>query len=129
MVWESEGHAVTPLYLNPPQPVEREALELVAAEREKQTRDWTPEHDDSHKDGALAVMAAVLAVDGTDAQVADPIGRGSDENHWGLLGKHGYQGTHPNEIRCLVIAAALLVAEIERIQRADAILAGEKDDG
>jgi hypothetical protein len=90
------------------------AIEMIKAERDRQIRKgWTPEHDDSHFDGSLRVVAAVCACDGTDAKVDDALERGS----WGIVSKWGTSGSKPNRIRILVIAAALLVAEIERIQR------------
>lgn len=102
--------------------------ELIAAERERQVAEegWTPEHDDEHSDAALAVVAASLAVDGTDAEVHDPIGRGTDghENRlgveqmgdcWGLVRKH-----RDDRVRQLTIAGALIAAEIDREQRREA---------
>lgn len=91
---------------------EREAVRLIAAERDRQVKEegWTPEHDQGHRYGDLAVVAASLAVAGTDARVEDPLQRGSDDDPWGLIAKHGR-----DPVRRLVIAAALIVAEIERI--------------
>lgn len=95
--------------------------ELIAAERRRQIEEcgWTAEHDDDKRSyGGLAVTAAMLAVDGTDAHVVDPLGRGTpipleqDGDAWGLLRKHGHDG-----LRCLVIAGALIAAEIDRLQR------------
>jgi hypothetical protein len=99
---------------------------LIAQERHRQIHEegWTPEHDDCHRYGGLAVTAATLAVDGTDAYVVDPGGRGTpmpseDEegDEWGLLAKHGCDGTRPNRIRSLTIAGALIAAEIDRVLR------------
>jgi len=92
--------------------------DLIAQERATHTsqRDWTPCHDDAHTDGALAKVAAALAVDGTDASVDDPC---YEPDHWGLVAKHGYRGTHPDRIRSLVIAGALIAAEIDRVLRAE----------
>lgn len=47
--------------------------------RQREVEGWTPEHDDAHGDGVLAVTAATLAVDGTDARVVDPDGYGTAE--------------------------------------------------
>lgn len=95
-------------------------IELIAAERKRQIEKegWTPEHDEGHQYGDLAVHAAALAVMTTDALVVDPLGRGSllvgeqDCDKWGLQQKHA-----GNEIRQLVIAGALIAAEIDRVLR------------
>lgn len=87
------------------------ALELIADERKRQVNEegWSSEHDDSHRFGDLAVHAAELAVEGTDAKIKDEL-RTFDE--WGLVAKH-----KNDRVRCLVIAGALLVAELERESR------------
>ena len=38
-------------------------VELIAAERDRQINqeEWTPEHDDGHEDGELALVAALYA--------------------------------------------------------------------
>jgi len=93
----------------------------ISAERARQIRKGrTPEHDDLHVHGALRKQAAALACDGTDAHVEDPesSAEGEDYDPFGLVAKHGYRGTKPDERRALIIAAALLVAEIERLDRA-----------
>lgn len=91
------------------------AIELIADERQRQQFEehWTHEHDDSHTDGALAIAAAELAANGTDLTIEDQDG----PDRWGLVARHGYAGTKPNRQRALVIAGALIVAEIERLQR------------
>jgi len=101
-------------------------VELIAEERKRHPeKGWTPEHDAGHTNGSLAVHAATLAVDGTDAKVIDPLCRGTphidehgefrDGDCWGLLGKHGYRGSDPDHIHCLVVAGALIAAEIDRL--------------
>jgi hypothetical protein len=90
----------------------------VLAERQKQRTKWSAEHDDEHMYGHLRVVAAILAVNGTDARVVDPLdrvaddtdGRGGQHDNWGLSKKHAPR-------QRLVVAAALLLAEIERIDR------------
>ena len=110
--------------------------ELIAAERNRQIKEegWTAERDDGHTDERLAVVAASLAVDGTDTRVEDPFGRGTPRvvkryaeptigdingapsvvhgDCWGLVRKH----RHDRE-RQLVIAGALIAAEIDRLLR------------
>lgn len=99
--------------------------EMIALERERQITEegWTPEHDAGHDYSDMAVIAATLAVHGTDAHVEDAVGwRGTydtdaDERYiqadpWGLISKHG-----SDPIRRLTIAGALIAAEIDRLSR------------
>ena len=93
----------------------------VIMERAKQRTKWSAANDDDHTDGAIRIAAASLAVDGTDAFVAHPDGEGDmNYDRWGLVHKYGHAGVTPNKRKCLVVAAALLLAEIERIDRAGA---------
>lgn len=86
---------------------------FIAAERASQHAKWDAAHDASHQDGSLAVVAATLATDGTDARVEDLAGwRGHKNDPWGLPSKH-----RGDRIRQLVIAGALLAAEIDRLRR------------
>ena len=95
----------------------------IARERRRQimVEGHSAEHDAQHVDGSLAVAAATLAVDGTDAKVVDPLGRGTPvhgddgmSDAWGLVAKHGFRAKG-NDIQALVIAGALIAAEIDRI--------------
>jgi hypothetical protein len=83
---------------------------LIVEERQRQMKSYTPEHDDKHKYGDLAKAAAELAVNHTDARVVENFERLDDIR--GLLKKHDH-----DVVRCLVIAGALIAAEIDRIQR------------
>lgn len=89
----------------------KNGAELIAEERTRQisAENWTPEHDDSHRDGHLAKAAAELAAHGTDMEVTDHL---SGPDVWGLVRKH-----HNDRQRQLVIAGALIAAEIDRLQR------------
>lgn len=89
----------------------RTGTELIAAERLRQIgqEGWTADHDDGHTKGELAIAAAELAVYGTDATVDDPH---CTETEWRLIEKHGR-----DRLRQLVIAGALIAAEIDRLQR------------
>ena len=89
-------------------------VELIANERERQinVKGWTSEHDDLHTDGALRVVAAMCACDGTDAKVDDPLDR-----DFGIIKRHGYLGKEPDEIHLLAVAGALIAAEIDRVLR------------
>jgi hypothetical protein len=82
---------------------ESKAIADIAAERERQisAEGWTPEHDDAHDDGALAKAAACYA-------------RGSRQ-YW----PWARVWWKPRDKRAnLVRAGALIVAEIERLDRA-----------
>lgn len=87
-------------------------IELITEERQRQltVTPWSLEHDKQHQFGELAKVAATLAVVHTDAHIEDAddfIQNGRDP--WGLCDKHG-------AIQRLVIAGALIAAEIDRIQ-------------
>lgn len=81
--------------------------DLITAERQRQidVEGWTSEHDDLHQYGELAKKAAALAVSYTDAVVMED---GDQILPW---------KEHPHP-RSLVIAGALIAAEIDRLQRA-----------
>lgn len=105
----------------------------IAVERQRQITDenWSHEHDDQHRDKSLALVAAlyatpiplqqvIVAPDGTvstrdpwpwhfhDASTLEPL-----DNSWDKRKVH-------DERRRLVIAGALIAAEIDRIDRAEA---------
>lgn len=86
-------------------------IELIAEERQRQIEKFGAAHDDIHKYGELAKQAAVLAVLHTDTYVVDPDGAfGSGDDPWQLEEKH-----QNDTIMCLVIAGALIAAEIDRL--------------
>jgi hypothetical protein len=93
-----------------------EGARLIVEERDRQMHEegWTTEHDDQHIPGDLAVEAAALAVYGTDAELEDPLDRVGEKKRdaWGLVEKH-----RDNPVRMLVIAGALIAAEIDRMLR------------
>lgn len=83
---------------------------LIERQRQVDVEGFTAEHDDLHRDGVLAVIAAGLAVEGTDAEVKDPLERVvGREDQWDLLDNHRH-----NRIRQLEIAGALIAAELDR---------------
>jgi len=98
-----------------------DALRDVAAERRRQVEveGWTPEHDDQHTDGSMAQAAAAYALKAR-----------SDESHAnGVRIRPPYlwpDTWHPSwwkpkdRRRDLVRAAALIIAEIERLDRSSA---------
>jgi|GEM_PF-3501180 len=101
-----------------------EAAADVLAERRRQieAEGWTPEHDDEHTFGELVQAAADLCVHGTDFRVVDL--DGDRMLGWGLTEKHSH-----DRRRQLVIAAALILAEIERLDRAHGITTAAKENG
>lgn len=99
------------------------ALCDVAAERHRQieAEGWTPKHDDAHKDGSMALAAACYA--SMAAAYAKTGSRLSDSDYACLPCSFqwpwGRQWWKPkNQRRDLVRAAALIIAEIERLDRA-----------
>lgn len=86
----------------------------IAAERKRQVEveGWTPEHDDAHRSGEMACAAACYAL---------CAGVGSNDLI-GLLGRYwpwSVEWWKPKgRRRDLIRAAALIVAEIERLDRA-----------
>ena len=99
-----------------------DAIELIREERERQKNieGWTPEHDDKHKDNQLANAAATYAMDANcrdgimhlayDCEIDGiPPTWPWDEEWW--------KPTPDDRIKELVKAGALIVAEIERLQR------------
>jgi hypothetical protein len=97
-----------------PSPKPEDALRDVADERKRQieVERWTIEHDDGHSDGEMALAAACYAMAGryystwTDDYV---------RRYW-PWSKEWWRPT--NKRRNLIKAAALIVAEIERLDRA-----------
>lgn len=97
--------------LNAPRELRDTALGEILRERRQQIeKGYTPEHDDHHEAGALAVAAGIVAAD-LDVTDLEPPG----PSQWAayIFDKH-----EKDRRRQLVIAAALLVAEIERMDRA-----------
>jgi hypothetical protein len=87
----------------------------VIAERRRQvsTEGWVPEHDDEHRNGELVKAAACYAISGSGADVS------STWSHWWPWHPRWWK-TEGGQRRQLVKAAALIIAEIERIDRSAA---------
>jgi hypothetical protein len=103
------------------------AIEDIAAERRRQVEveGWTPEHDDNHRDGSMAAAAACYAFfsrmgEGTrEVSKFDTGNLGFDpiRRMWPM--SWSSQWWKPTDRRRdLVKAGALIVAEIERLDRA-----------
>lgn len=93
------------------------AMEVLAErDRQRNVEGWTPEHDDEHADGALLTAAVCYAQ------------RRMDQNRFGVFTPSA-PAAWPWDVswwkpkdprRDLIRAAALIVAEIERLDRAAA---------
>lgn len=98
-------------------------VEQIAAERARQiaVEGWTPEHDDRHTDGALAVAAksyvwaATIATGDDLIMKATIIDRRIPIPGW----PKGWEFKPSDDpVRNLVKAGALIAAEIDRLERA-----------
>lgn len=86
--------------------------DLIAEERKRQFYNWGDTHDDGHSAQELAHVAAQLAAYDTDLMYNMQL---SDRHDiWGLVEKH-----KDDRVRQLVVAGALIAAEIDRLQRLD----------
>lgn len=102
--------------------VPTKALSDVATERARQVsaEGWTPEHDDEHKAGEMALAAGCYALNSADGCVKIPTDTESRARTWI---PQGWPWLHrwwkPKDPRNdLVRAGALILAEIERLDRA-----------
>lgn len=84
-------------------------VQLIANERHKQLSKWTLGHDTDHIREELAIAAIELASLNTEIDVKQ-FGF-SDYDDWGLVQK--YRG---ERIKQLVVAGALIAAEIDRLK-------------
>lgn len=96
------------------------AIGLIRAERKRQmTKEkWTPGHDDLHNAGELARGAACYATPERFRLRRVPKSRRSLPVIWPWHRSY-WKPTPDDRIRELVKAGALIVAEIERLQRAN----------
>lgn len=91
----------------------KSAIDLIQAERVRQgSLGWDPGHDDEHTDDELAKAAAVYATPGYARRES-----GGVPTLWPWHRKW-WKPVPDDRIRELVKAGALIVAEIERLQRA-----------
>jgi hypothetical protein len=116
-------------------------IELIATERMRQVKQegWTPEHDDEHDDGSLALAAVCYATPvrlyEQHEYAAGPAFRDpwpdSWDDGWDKRYRYGERRTNPGNmppdpdtytdkerLDLLVKAGALIAAEIDRLQRA-----------
>lgn len=109
-------------------PLSSKAAQDVLAERRRQVEaeGWTPEHDDRHTVGDLASAAICYATMAVQPEVnrraiMNATSRSHDGvpflvRHWPWPDCRGWKPTNPR--RDLVKAGALILAEIERLDRA-----------
>jgi hypothetical protein len=116
-----------------------EADVLAERERQRMKKGWTSDHDDEHRQGQMARAAAAYAYFGSlpdiDKLAEKDRTRGSQQGSfvhfivsqlfpaWGTAyGGWGWEWWKPtNRRRDLVKAGALIIAEIERLDRLDAL--------
>lgn len=111
------------------------ALNDIFVERQRQieVEGWTPEHDDAHEQGALAIAGGWYAINADSHNWIDVMGVAGrpdssskisaafNEVNGYYAWPFGLEWWKPKNTRNdLVRAAALIVAEIERIDRAAA---------
>lgn len=121
---ESKGCGVELCYFTPPDmTLANEAIDMIAAERRRQidAEGWSPGHDDGeNSEGQLAMAAACYALHPGDEEPNSPPKFWPWGEDWWKPG---------DRIRELVKAGALIVAEIERLQRAAALKPEGSSDG
>lgn len=89
----------------------QEVLMAIARERAHQRNlGWTEEHDDEHNEDFALVKGAMNIL--RDAFYRDPEWPNMAEDWYGFYKDYTYE-------RHILVAAALLVAELERLQRED----------
>jgi hypothetical protein len=95
-----------------------EALKLIIDERIKQLKNFTPEHDDEHGDGSLAMAAATYAIK-PDSAYRTTLDKNNVPYMWPW---HKWYNPEPDDrIAELAKAGALILAEIERRKRANTL--------
>jgi hypothetical protein len=90
---------------------------LIESERLRQvfSEGWTPQHDDELENtDTLSIAAACYAVEGLDCFVAT---KESGDDAWPWTAQWDKREQH-DRMRRLVIAGALIAAEIDRLLRA-----------
>lgn len=94
-----------------------DALRDVAAERRRQieAEGWTPERDDGHGDHSMAIAAACYAL--ADVRAALAVQTVHVDDLWQWTGWSSSWFKPKDKRRNMIRAAALLLAEIERMDR------------
>jgi hypothetical protein len=91
----------------------------VLDERRRQAREegWTPDHDDKHSSGQMAIAGGMYAINSADPMFLEFDSFGLREPYPIGWPWHRQWWKPKNPRRDLVRAAALLIAEIERLDR------------
>jgi len=100
-----------------------EGTERIRAERQKQLAKWDAEHDAQHENGALALVAAALAVGATEGSANSlritvrclPDGSNHELDTYEAVNCAAWGLLQRPRIDQLVAAGALIAAEIDRI--------------
>lgn len=95
-------------------------LDEIAAERKRQIEmeRWTPKHDDEHDRGQIAAAAGCYALEGSCADIDSRFPRDELPDGTPRAWPWEPESWKPKDRRRnLIRAAALLVAEIERLDR------------
>lgn len=94
-----------------------DGVELIKAERQRQieSEDWTPEHDDEHQTGEISRAAISYATRGFYQTYSN--GKVVIDSTLGWPWDIAWFKPSPDPVRNLVKAGALIAAEIDRIQR------------
>lgn len=94
------------------------AIELIQEERKKQiAKGYTAEHDDTHIGEEIADCAALYALSNNAIDFINEQWGNDMHLHFWQFDINSYRPNPNNRIKQLTKAAAMLVAEIERIQR------------
>lgn len=120
-VWEAVQHALEakPQQEAPAAQPLTDAARDVLAERQRQieVEGWTPEHDDEHVNDEIAAMAAFYAMPpGAREWSAEDTGYGDTFGE--AIIPEGWAAKEGDRRRELIKAGALILAEIERLDRA-----------
>ena len=110
----TEGRATPPAQAADSVPAMSDAARDLLAERARQVQEegWTPEHDDEHSCGEMAEAAACYAA---SARVPTSTKRRQCPGYWPWAAKWWKPS---DQRRDLIKAGALILAELERIDRA-----------
>ena len=101
----------------------KNAIELIAEERQRQinVEGWTSDHDDKHTDGSIADAAGCYALSADQREKYQSFS--VTYNRWyprwwpKTWDVKWWKPSPDDRIRELVKAGALIIAEIERLQR------------
>lgn len=90
---------------------------LAERERQKTVEGWTPEHDDEHDDGELARAASAYALNAGLPKRFETLAKALRGEHGAIWPWHPAWWKPTTSRRDLVKAGALILAEIERLDR------------